>query len=643
MAQIYPSRVLQKRTSTHHLRINTGVEQSLANSCSSQESASSYLYHYNPLRESTSIRIFQLEPGEEGVPLRCTIEHVDVNSGVKFSAVSYVVGSEKTSDRILVGADQYISLTASLHEVLQNLRGIENIEQKTFWADQICIDKHNTDERNQQVALMGTVYRKAAQVITYIGPETLNDRKGISLIQTINNLWEKIQHLHPDLDSTVVKSIVERHLPEENDSSWDGFGSIIFRAWSTRVWMIQENVVNENTIMVCGKIAFPLIIPPTELHDIFADHLPERLKFALHNLRATADSGTLRILPLPSFGRLIFLRAWMKENRFSSMKLLDLLRIGCNFECRDPRDKVYALLGLASKELEIEPDYNKSAASVLTDTTVRILQTSSNLDVLNHVSNDRRDTKLPSWVPDWSLPKSRFLLNTTFALNPELEHCAAANTTSTVNFDAHQAVLTLHGAIIDSIRCSAGDPTINASHIAQEPDLILTEYPRMMQVLGNICREFNYPSNPLPAELLYPLSRTLTADRRGVPGGDVNAWFTAYLKLCRFRYEMAAGRLLPGQRDISTQADGSKFLKYSLISEGKSLCVTTSGRICLTPSETRVGDSVAILYGGRTPYVLRPVGEDFEFVGESYVHGLMKGEALKDPNFQSTVRKIRLI
>jgi hypothetical protein len=220
MAQIYPSRVLQKRTSTHHLRINTGVEQSLANSCSSQESASSYLYHYNPLRESTSIRIFQLEPGEEGVPLRCTIEHVDVNSGVKFSAVSYVVGSEKTSDRILVGADQYISLTASLHEVLQNLRGIENIEQKTFWADQICIDKHNTDERNQQVALMGTVYRKAAQVITYIGPETLNDRKGISLIQTINNLWEKIQHLHPDLDSTVVKSIVERHLPEENGWLW---------------------------------------------------------------------------------------------------------------------------------------------------------------------------------------------------------------------------------------------------------------------------------------------------------------------------------------------------------------------------------------------------------------------------------------
>jgi hypothetical protein len=552
------------------------------------------------------------------------------------------VGSEKTTERILVGADHYIPLTASLHEVLQNLRGIKNINQKIFWADQICIDKHNTDERNKQVTFMGTVYRKAAQVVTYIGPETLNDRKGISLIQTINDLWEKIQHLHPSLDATEVQSIVERNLPEENDSSWDGFGSIIFRAWSTRVWMIQENVVNENTIMVCGKIAFPLIVPSTELHDIFGDHLPERLKFALHNCRDT-DWGTLRILPLPSFGKLIFLRAWMNESRFSSVKLLDLLRIGCNFECRDPRDKVFALLGLASKDLEIEPDYNKSPGQVLTETTVRILQSSSDLDVLNYVSNNWKETKLPSWVPDWSLPKSRFLLNTTFTSNSELEHCAASNTTSTINFDTHQSVLTLHGAIIDSIRYSAGDPTINASHIAQESELVLAEYPRMMQVLGEICREFNYPSDPLPAELLDPLSRTIIADRGGVQWGDVNAGFVAYLKLCRFRYEMAAGLPLSAQPDMSTQAEGSKFLKYSLISEGKSLCITTSGRFCLAPFNARVGDKVAILHGGKTPYVLRPVRDDFRFVGESYVHGLMKGEALEDPKFQSIVRKIRLL
>jgi hypothetical protein len=65
---------------------------------------------------------------------------------------------------------------------------------------------------------------------------------------------------------------------------------------------------------------------------------------------------------------------------------------------------------------------------------------------------------------------------------------------------------------------------------------------------------------------------------------------------------------LPQQHDMTTDAEGLEFLKYSLIAEGRSLCVTTSGRICLTPSEIKVGDSVAILYGDKTPYVLRARG-----------------------------------
>jgi hypothetical protein len=52
---------------------------------------------------------------------------------------------------------------------------------------------------------------------------------------------------------------------------------------------------------------------------------------------------------------------------------------------------------------------------------------------------------------------------------------------------------------------------------------------------------------------------------------------------------------------------------------------------------------VAIFYGGKTTYILRPVRENFEIIGEVYVHGLMKGEALEDPKFQNKVRKKRLV
>jgi hypothetical protein len=48
----------------------------------------------------------------------------------------------------------------------------------------------------------------------------------------------------------------------------------------------------------------------------------------------------------------------------------------------------------------------------------------------------------------------------------------------------------------------------------------------------------------------------------------------------------------------------------------------------LGPSDSRPGDAVAVIFGGQVPYVLRHEKEHFLFVGESYVQGLMKGQAL---------------
>jgi len=53
-------------------------------------------------------------------------------------------------------------------------------------------------------------------------------------------------------------------------------------------------------------------------------------------------------------------------------------------------------------------------------------------------------------------------------------------------------------------------------------------------------------------------------------------------------------------------------------------------RLCWTgPGETRVGDMLCVLLGGKLPVVLRPVQDgQVAFVGECYVHGIMWGEAM---------------
>jgi hypothetical protein len=50
----------------------------------------------------------------------------------------------------------------------------------------------------------------------------------------------------------------------------------------------------------------------------------------------------------------------------------------------------------------------------------------------------------------------------------------------------------------------------------------------------------------------------------------------------------------------------------------------------LGPEALCVGDVIAVLLGGPVPYVLRPNsdGWSFRFIGETYVHGVMSGEAL---------------
>jgi hypothetical protein len=62
----------------------------------------------------------------------------------------------------------------------------------------------------------------------------------------------------------------------------------------------------------------------------------------------------------------------------------------------------------------------------------------------------------------------------------------------------------------------------------------------------------------------------------------------------------------------------------------RSLFVTEKGYIGLGPWNSKKGDKVVVITGGHTPFLLREIpGKDgYRLVGESYVSGLMGGEAL---------------
>lgn len=84
--------------------------------------------------------------------------------------------------------------------------------------------------------------------------------------------------------------------------------------------------------------------------------------------------------------------------------------------------------------------------------------------------------------------------------------------------------------------------------------------------------------------------------------------------------------------------------------QNRTFLITKGGLMGLGPKFTRPGDIVAILSGARVPIILRGTGrskklwelgvgtrliQDYTVVGDSYVHGIMNGEAVRDVDWEN--------
>ena len=74
-------------------------------------------------------------------------------------------------------------------------------------------------------------------------------------------------------------------------------------------------------------------------------------------------------------------------------------------KCTDPRDRVYALLGLLDQKYDIVPDYEKPVAEVYQEkfkSYMKKQHTYGNLKLLAYCEMHDPASNSPSWVPDWS-------------------------------------------------------------------------------------------------------------------------------------------------------------------------------------------------------------------------------------------------
>jgi hypothetical protein len=125
---------------------------------------------YKNLTLPRSIRLIHFPPSTEpDNRLTCMLKEVSLDSNPTFQAISYTWG-EAIFPCDLICDSHTINVTQNLHDALSHFR--DSGQELTIWIDAICINQFNEDEKSQQIPLMAEIYRKASNVLIWLGVES---------------------------------------------------------------------------------------------------------------------------------------------------------------------------------------------------------------------------------------------------------------------------------------------------------------------------------------------------------------------------------------------------------------------------------------------------------------------------------------
>jgi len=406
-------------------------------------------YQYSPLPSLTSIRLLELQAAstnEISLQLHtCEIEHA-----LPFDALSYTWRDPRSpyivsrpSERHAYSVASFpatcngrtIMIRPNLRDALQmlhttTLTSTERNKQRYIWIDAICINQKDLRERESQVGLMTGVYQRAKSVIAWLGPEdetTANAFTVMDRLSSIPFIPKSPSEVLNSSDSYSFVTMEDFFDPEAQRSkmgiepltrqNWLAWSVFLHRPYFKRAWILQEVVLAQSIVVMCGTRTFDwqkfsttmAFITKTNwmymLHrHIFKDNIvPKEL---------TMDSTVLSRNLDPGAGAMYLCHIRLAtEATGKSFTLSGLLR-NRFFEASDPRDRIYAVLGISRKEEKpfsthghlMMPDYSISVKSLYTKIMRILIQSYGDLRFLSEKEcrRWRNESGLPSWVPDYS-------------------------------------------------------------------------------------------------------------------------------------------------------------------------------------------------------------------------------------------------
>ncbi|KAG7291480.1 hypothetical protein NEMBOFW57_001499 [Staphylotrichum longicolle] len=275
----------------------------------------------------------------------------------------------RPSHETIVINDLPFPAARNLATALRHLRdGKEPID---FWVDAICINQEDEAEKSSQVRMMPHIYSQANKTVIWLGTRADGSDEAMDFIHSASSLRTD----DPNIDFD--KLVPSRALT-----------ALFSRAWWSRVWVIQEAILSQQAVVVCGEKVVPL--DAFETLQQKASELRETMQSAARSGARASSQAPGFIPPFMSFTEILsemgHLRSQCSEERTTwdaAYCLAALVMQTSRFQCTLPRDKVYGLFGLFPEvQRVIQPSYGpeKTDVDVFKDVTVFLTRWTNRID-----------------------------------------------------------------------------------------------------------------------------------------------------------------------------------------------------------------------------------------------------------------------
>lgn len=609
-----------------------------------------------------------------------------------YVALSYTWGSsEKEYIRQIVLNGRFFDVTENLNAALHLARISDNlttvnIGSAKLWVDAICIEQTNDREKKRELRRMKNIYGGSMGVFVHLGPEEHDGNHGIEILQQIAS------EVQDCIDRDQYPKLEHRmQMDDANRKDLSALINLLSRPYWCRLWILQELAMSDETSVI-GYGQRKILFGEVVLACKFIWHNLEKIMIACGYITTVSAEGFITLNSCMWVILFIqYLRELSQRLEDAQGVNYGHLQIALNLsqngQAKYANDKVFGLLAILPDGIgaRMEQYHDYPTEEVFIEFSKAIIGATENLDVIFMKSRTQKMT--PSWATDWQLSPDRVSLlhdwhiygykrfdqayeNLEEMIETARQSRADGSWESGFGFLENSSVLQCSGikiGTVDGVATAMGgfgefnytleepiqpesQPNPYGDEVATRRALVHTLFANPIWGDKQEAALFQIPwitERPYPSTLTLQFSRDEGWQQTALRLQNELGWefMLRYGNFYSFEmFRMALGPFQLAGRPFHDYFDGEVaectiphdrvYLDLAKVVGGhlgRRLITLETGHFGLAPNTVKRGDGVYVLLGCSTPVVLRSLTgtSHFEVVGECYVEGFARGEAIE--------------